>query len=543
MSKSGIVYFCIAIICLICVPVMAYIYLPAAFIYLLPAAVFLWLSKDICINVYKAAVRISLVFLGKVKSAVLKINFKKNSDSTIKAPPEPPQIPEPLQIPEPPLKQSGPATGNYQDIFTDAAHADYSGFLPGLSQSDKAVAAPEPEPVYTPKPEPVVYAPEPEPAYTLEPVYTSKPVYTEYYSSDDYNAVKNQFANLDMITLSAIAIMLGDTKAKAASPYIKSLKKTDIRTVLLRFLKDTYNATDIAQLNKLFNKTYYKRKVKKYMRKVTVFVKSGISDSLPKRNMWLLTRLRVASRQKKAYIEKLCESINSFESVKYISALSGNKEISDSKKNYKLDHLSDNYKDALIYMVDFLLSCTCISKMLFVESMIRRMPANSEFKQIIENMANSIDDHNLIISKSRPIYKQYYQAQLGYIGGDDLLYGMAITIMVNNIKKTEPIKMDIKANSYNTINYHLFERDMQQWLDSLAKDDNTDDIGTLILHRITLSIKGNYDVLITALGELLSWENYYNQRVAYHKRERDKERYLRGDFDNEVIEMKKFKQK
>jgi len=343
-----------------------------------------------------------------------------------------------------------------------------------------------------------------------------------------------------MITISAIAIMISDTKAKESSPYIKSMEKPDINTVLLKFLNETYHVTDINQLNKLFNKIYYKKKINKYMRKVLVFIKGGISDSLPKKNMWLVSRLRVSRKQLKAYIDKICETINSFESVKYISALSGNKEVSDSKRNYKLDHLSDHYKDALIYMVDFLLTCTCIAKMLFVERMIRLMPQNSEFKKIIENMASSIDDHNMIISKSRPVYKQYYQAELGYVSGDDFLYGMAITIMVNNIKKKEQLNVDTRCSQYSNYYYHVFQNDMKSWLDDLAKEDNTTDIGALILKKIDASIYDNYDMLIDALSELLSWENYYKQRVVYHKRERDKERYLKGDFENEVLEISDF---
>jgi len=356
----------------------------------------------------------------------------------------------------------------------------------------------------------------------------------------DIEPAVKQLNNLDIITISAMAIMLGDTKAKASSPYIKSMAKSDINTVLLRFMKETYHATDIDEINTLFNKSYYKQRIKKYMRKVLVFVKGGISDSLPKKKMILISRLRISGKQMKAYLDKICETMNTFESVKYITALSGNKEVSDSKRNYKLDHLSDNYKDALIYMIDFFLTCTCISKMLFVERMVRSIPENSEFKKIIDNMAISIDDHNLIISKSRPIYKQYYQAELGYINGDDLLYGMAITIMVNNVLKKKYPYPDTHISNNSTFDYKMFVSDMYSWLDVIAQADDTADVGTLILQQITLSIQDNYDMMIDALSELLSWENYYKQRVIYHKRERDKERYLKGDFNNEVLEISEF---
>ena len=358
----------------------------------------------------------------------------------------------------------------------------------------------------------------------------------EERSTSDFHVledeVKKQFDYLDIITTSAIAIMLSETNLKAASPYIQSLKKPDIRTVLLKFCQETYLATDIEQINELFSKKYYKWKIFKYLSKITVFVKRGIGDSLPRS-----TAFRKARVTKNRFINKICETINTFESVKYISALSANEEISDSKRNYKLDHLSENYKDALIYLVDLLLTCTCISKMLFVERMIRQMDQNSEFSKIITNMANSIDNHNMIINKSRPIYKQYYQAELGYISGDDFLYGMAITIMVNRVRKVAIKNTGILKINQNLRNTKDFAQDMLKWLDWLAKADKVEDIGTLILHRITLSIRSNYDMLINALQELTNWENYYKKGVSYYKKEKDKERYLIGDFQKEKEEL------
>ena len=44
-------------------------------------------------------------------------------------------------------------------------------------------------------------------------------------------------------------------------------------------------------------------------------------------------------------------------------------------------------------------------------------------------------------------------------------------------------------------------------------------------------------MLTNALQELTNWENYYSQRVAYYKKERDRERYLMGDFEKEKEEL------
>ncbi|MDR2589549.1 MAG: hypothetical protein LBC71_00945 [Oscillospiraceae bacterium] len=349
--------------------------------------------------------------------------------------------------------------------------------------------------------------------------------------------VKKQFDNLDMMAMSAIAIMLSDSKMKSESPFITDLKKPDIKSMLLRFCKDTYDATDIRELNKTFNKTYYKKRIRKYLSKVVTFAKRGISDSIPKKNTWLFLRLKKARKQKNIYIERICETINSYETVKYISALSGNEEVSDSKQNYKLDHLSENYKDALIYLVDVLLTCTCITKVLFVERAVKKIDTSSEFYHIIDNMVRSIDSIDAIINNSRPIYKQYYQSELGFIEGDDPLYGLAVTIMVNKIKKlNQSIEEEQPLNYvYKNINEYTFS--MLQWLDGLARDHQVPDIGALILHNISKTIKNDYNLLINAMEELTTWENHYNKKVIFYSRERDKERYLKGDFFKEMNEI------
>ena len=351
----------------------------------------------------------------------------------------------------------------------------------------------------------------------------------KFKSNDNENfdrAVLGQFDNLDMITISAIAIMLSDTKSKTNSPYISSMKKADVGVVLLSFCKDTYNMTDIEQLNLLFDKSYYKNKINKYLRNTKSFVRRGIEDTLPKR-----TPLSKAKKANKVYIDKICETIGNFEPVKLISALSGNDEVTDSRRNYKFDHLSDYYRDALIYLVDVLLTCTCISKMLFVERVVDNIDESSEFYRIIKNMTESINNINQIISKSRPIYKQYYQAELGYISGDDLLYGMAITIMVNKLMKKDIEDLGPPDNNFDALNIHDFTAFMNNWLDSLAVENNAEDIGALILQIIALSVKGNYTLLISALSQLTGWEHYYESRVVYHEKGRDKERYLKGDFN------------
>jgi hypothetical protein len=110
---------------------------------------------------------------------------------------------------------------------------------------------------------------------------------------------------------------------------------------------------------------------------------------------------------------------------------------------------------------------------------------------------------------------------------------MAITIMVNRVRKIAVKNADILKINRSPRNTTEFTQDMMKWMDWLAKTDEVDDIGTVILQRITLSVRDNYGMLTNALQELTNWENYYKKRVSYYKKERDKERYLIGDFGQE----------
>jgi hypothetical protein len=500
---------------------MAYIYFPIAFIYLLPAVIFFWLSKDIVIIIMKKLQPKMNVFFTQTKRFIILrkeqiIIFIKKSAAVMKR-----VIKKLLSYI---LKICSKTKRGITKLITSKTEKKEkkkkSEIIAGCKKYIKAtvgkIKSIKVKSKTDVKGETGV----------KDKIVKTKEVKSKTEKVSVTEQVKSQFDELDMITINAIAIMLSDTKMKAASPYIANLRKPDIKTVLLKFCQDTYFINDMDQLNKKLNKSYYKWKITRYLRKTTVFVKRGIGDTMSKKDA-----IRKARVTKNRYISRICETIINYESVKYIFALSKNDEISDSKRNYKLDHLSENYKDAMIYLVDILLTCTCISKMLFVERMIKRMDDNSEFKKIITNMANSIDDYNIIISKSRPVYKQYYQSELGYINGDDYLYGMAVTIMVNSIKRAE--NMDNKMLKINT-GYKTagdFKQDMQKWLDELSKSDFVSDIGMLILQKTTLSIKDNYDLLINAMQQLTDWEYYYNERVAYYRKERDKERYLKGDFD------------
>jgi len=461
MKKSSIVYFCIACFCLLLVPIMAFIFLPVAFIYLLPAAIFFWLGKDTLFFVMK---KVKRRFIGAFE--LLRNNFGEFLPKSTQA-------------------------SDAETTEAKTTDIDQEEFEQEIPEAESAISAESYE----------------------EPI------------ADVTDEVKKQFDNMDMMTASAIAIMLCEAKIREASPYLSKLKKPDIRAVLLEFCADTYPANDIRQIDKLFNQSYYKRKVNRHLKKIKPFVRNGIRDSLPGGIPY--SRIR---KQSDTFIDRICESISDYESVKYTPALSGNEELADSKRNYRLDHLHIHYKDALIYLADVLLTCACISKVLFVERMVDKIDDESEFYKILENMVKSIENHNEIIEKSRPLYKQYYQDELGFIHGDDLLYGLAITVMVNRIKKNLQNSPE-NPISDDTADVSGFKADMLKWLDSLAKEGVVDDVGTLILQRITTRIKNNFELLTDMLQELTSWENFYSQRVEYYAKEEDRKRYLTGDFD------------
>ena len=347
------------------------------------------------------------------------------------------------------------------------------------------------------------------------------------------NKIKENFYDLDIMTTNAIAKMIGETREKHHSVFNTDMPEVNISELVMAFCKDSQNMEDEYELNSLYSETYYISKINKYCSELSTFIKFRIRETLPSQN-----RNRYVEFYNN-YIRIFMESMSTFTSIKFYKTISSYGQDYDGAEKL-FEEMDYRFKDSMRYLIDALATCTCISKMIFVERKVKQLNENSEFYKIISNMAKEIKDVDAIIKKSRPVYDEFYKSTLGFIN-DELLYGIAIATMANRInhkdisKKDEEIAniQEEKITNLSTLDIH-----MREWIKNVAENHRSLEIDRYILYKITNTIDiTNFDLLLNSLGRTNEYANLYYDSVEHNNKVSDKDRYLKGDVEKEKIEL------
>ena len=155
-------------------------------------------------------------------------------------------------------------------------------------------------------------------------------------------------------------------------------------------------------------------------------------------------------------------------------------------------------------------------------------------------MAKELKDTDVIIEKSKNVYNEFYKSSLGFIN-DELLYGMAIAIMVNRINNKKLSKKDEEILSLNTGKAEdvlSLDKIMKEWIKIVAEKHRNLEMNILLLNKIvdTIDIK-NFDLLLNSLGRFNEYSELYYLEVEKNNKISDKNRYLKGDFEKEKKEL------
>lgn len=348
--------------------------------------------------------------------------------------------------------------------------------------------------------------------------------------------IKNDFTHLDIMTIHAIAKMLSENKEKHNAIFNQDMPEVDICNLIMNFCKDSQRIENEFELNSLYTTKYYIKKINKDCSKLSNYIKSKIRETLSSQNKNNYVSIY------NQYINIFLETMGAYTQTKFYRTITSNKNGELAKyKDYGINEKVDyRYRDCFIYLIDLLTTCTCISKMLFIERKVAKLNIENEFYKIINNMTNEIKDVNMIIEKSRPIYDEFYKSDLGFIN-DKLNYSIAITIISNKINnkkisKKDEVILNISGNKIN--DFDTYDLEMNKWIGEVAYKYRNLDIDIYIVFKTINSIElVNFNLLLKALSMVNEYSKIYYIEVDHNNKATDRERYLTGNFEKEKNEL------
>lgn len=353
------------------------------------------------------------------------------------------------------------------------------------------------------------------------------------------NEIKESFFNLNKTTLNAIARMISETREKNESPINQDIPEIYISKLLMSFCKDSQRIEKEYDLNQLYTKEYYMRKIDVNCSPLKTYIQSEIKKWLRMQDNQYYN-IYNATAIYNQYIEVLTDSVGGLVDKKmdrvflkqYYDYLDDDTYIDLEKKPYEYP---------FDYLIDLLATCTCISKLLFIERKVNKLDADDEFYIIISNMSKEIKDINTVIRKSRPIYDEYYTSKLGFIY-DDELYEIAIRMIVSKIDNKEISKVDKeilnlkddKIDDYGSLDLHI-----KEWISALADKNKNIDISKYVALKIANTVNpSNFDLYLNTLGMTNKYCKFYYLKLEKNSKALDKERYLKGNFEREKREFR-----
>lgn len=346
--------------------------------------------------------------------------------------------------------------------------------------------------------------------------------------------IRSNLLDLNIMTIHAIAKMLSETRDCKNNSIYQDIPEVNLCDIVLEFCKDSHKLESEYELKNLYTKEYYRKKINKCCPDVAKFIRDKIREALPSNKKGKYIEFF------NSYLDIFLGNMESFSSMMFYRTVSTYGEDYTIEKQFGSDSIDYRFKDSFIYLINLLSACTCISKMIFIEKKVKNLKQDNEFYKIVSNMAKEINDIDLIIKKTRPIYDEFYQSQLGYIN-DELLYGIAIANLSNRIinkplsKKDENI-VNIGEKKYN--DFELLDNYIKEWIYELSDKHRNLEINKYIIFKITNSIDlENIELYLNALERMNEYSNLYYSNVEFNNKKSDKERYLEGNFDKEKEEL------
>lgn len=321
--------------------------------------------------------------------------------------------------------------------------------------------------------------------------------------------------SLSLISKKALSKMLSENDNIYSTPSLKN-NKSEIRSALYQMLNDTKQFKTIFDFENLYTKGYFVNIIEKYFFEIILNVEKNNEYDIEVDDLyfgceniykWSLNKINYC------FFDDLPKSLY------IIGRTCGIKEINT--------------------IINLLTIYSAITIIVFLESKINNLSSNDELYKIISKMITEIGDMEIIYKKLLPIYHEFYREKLGFVNDD--IFKIAIIIVKDTIDNSSEIDNSIltygESNYENIDNISSLDNVIKFWLESLAKGDvKINNSIICIVAKIDKSIIDDNDLLLDSFHQTYKWNNYYKDKITLENKQRNKRRYLNGDFTLEKEE-------
>lgn len=321
--------------------------------------------------------------------------------------------------------------------------------------------------------------------------------------------------SLSLISKKALSKMLSENDNIYSTPFLKN-NKSEIRSALYQMLNDTKQFKTIFDFENLYTKGYFVNIIEKYFFEIILSVEKNNEYDIEVDDLYFG-----------------CENIYkwSLNKINYCF-------FDDLPKSLYIMGRTCGIKE-INTIINLLTIYSAITIIVFLESKINNLSLNDELYKIISKMITEIGDMEIIYKKLLPIYHEFYREKLGFV--NDNMFKIAIIIIKDTTDNSNEIDNSIltygESNYENIDNISSLDNVIKFWLESLAKGDvKVNNSIICIVAKIDKSIIDDNDLLLDSFHQTYKWNNYYKDKITLEKKQRNKRRYLNGDFTLEKEE-------
>lgn len=360
---------------------------------------------------------------------------------------------------------------------------------------------------------------------------------TDYLNKTKDNVTEQEFNHQHLfdknqLTLSSTALsylykmLQEDNNKKQAN---ECLKKVNFSELIDEFYSQTKNCKTLEEFNLVLTNKFYKEIITKHFSEVVNYIKryiifnTNVNEriSILKNYNNIINNITINNTYKE-FLEKYSCKFQLYSRIKIYRF--------DSQT---IPHPNKVCNIELTYILETVALCETFFRLLVIEKCVINSNSKSDFYIMVSNMTKQIKDINLVENK----IGKFYTGEFGYYSKHYLFKSILIFISEKENEKDFNIKKDFNNSIVETSNLQTIEEKMLEYSYSLVDKHANCDIELLMLNKIyTMLYENSFREYIYFLQRIPDYMSKLNYKREILKIEKEKERYLKGDFSNELKE-------